>query len=1512
MPIVTPDARKKLISLFSFLKAVEQRRTTLVRTLDERPWKLRFGEFPTHEAVKVIRPLGTQDFSLEIHHPTLADSPPPPASLDGWLSSGWEDPSREATFTASRKFFNAAGETCDQAFNSDPDRVQDSKDWQKRRESWAELERPAREVMRIWEQFFALRSQIEREGEALELVVGDGLFVWGGIRHPLLLRRVELEFTPSTRTFRVKDSDASTELYAPVFADEPGLPVRQWQQEVLEGDLHPLDGTGVSDWLKALTGAFEHGVFMEGEPPSASVQPNIGRAPVLFLRKRESGRLNFIDTILNDLNTCVSVPDSLLRIVGCASIQEDLPPESQSGYANEDADILLTKLANPAQLNILRRLSGRNGVLVQGPPGTGKTHTIANLIGHLLAEGKTVLVTSHTTKALRVLREQVVAALRPLCVSVLDSDLAGKRELDDAVKSLAGRLDDDAKDLDIRADEQASKRQKLLKAIQGTRRQLETAINGEYHSIVLNGRDFSPVEAAKWVAEGENLHDWIPGGLPGTDAPAPLSREELLDLYASNSRLTPSDERDLATPLPPVAEVMSPQTFHAHVRTLAELENTSLDLREDFWQGTQTDPAMEHELERAGRVIAQISLSEDERWRLAVLQAGMEPGSGSANVWQLICENIEEVVRRADAFSATQFRYAPTFVQSTGAASYRPALEEIVAHLCAGKSLGWITLNLHPAWKRCIESCRVAQGQEPTALEHFQALLEYLELNAARNQLIARWQGNLMSHGLPPLPEVSPEAFAKQFVAAMQSSLAWHADQWEPLERALKKQGLDWDRLANEAPQIQSTLHRVERLRHVLLNVLPETLEAERNRRRKALTLGVLRQHATLLNQLLSSSVIRLLREAFIARDVDAYAGIHARLIELHTLQPIHRRRCEYLEKVRRTAPDWANQIERRQSVHGADQPPGDLENAWLWQQLRQELDRRAAFSVPSLQKELEDLGKALTETTEALVEHRAWSALIRRVSDNDSARQALNTWSKATKKLGAGTGMQARTLMREAARQMGKARTAVPVWIMPFSRLSANFDPVRDRFDVLIVDEASQEDVVGLATFYMADKVIVVGDDEQVTPLDVGGAMQPIQDLIQQWLGELPDQIFDLKTSIYDRAQIAFRSTIRLTEHYRCVPEIIQFSNGLSYNWTIRPLRESASTPIKPALVAHRVEGNRQGKKNFEEADTIAALIAAAIEQPEYAGKTFGVISLVGDEQAKEIETRLRTRLNAIDYEKRRILCGNPAHFQGDERDVIFLSMVDSRTEGEGPLGKRGDGADGLWKKRYNVAVSRAKDQLWVVYSLDHATQLKPEDLRRDLIEHALNPDVLMRKLDAAEERTESPFEAEVYKILATRNFRVRTQWAVGAYRIDMVVEGFDGKRLAIECDGDRWHYDKVAEDLERQALLERLGWRFARIRGSAFYRNRTEAMTPVFNRLHELGIEPIVVTDLPEEAQATTALLETVKRRAEELHTDWFPSKQTTVNPVPVTIAPAVVSAELPTNQDSPPVLGDDLFGP
>jgi very-short-patch-repair endonuclease len=69
-----------------------------------------------------------------------------------------------------------------------------------------------------------------------------------------------------------------------------------------------------------------------------------------------------------------------------------------------------------------------------------------------------------------------------------------------------------------------------------------------------------------------------------------------------------------------------------------------------------------------------------------------------------------------------------------------------------------------------------------------------------------------------------------------------------------------------------------------------------------------------------------------------------------------------------------------------------------------------------------------------------------------------------------------------------------------------------------------------------------------------------------------------------------------------------------------------------------------------------------------------------------------------------------------------------------------------------------------------------------------------------------------------------------VGSYRIDIVVDHGEGKRMAVECDGDRWHrIEDLQRDIARQEVLERVGWRFIRIRGSAFYRNPNTAMSPV-----------------------------------------------------------------------------------
>ncbi|OLB20994.1 MAG: hypothetical protein AUH16_03535 [Acidobacteria bacterium 13_2_20CM_57_7] len=171
----------------------------------------------------------------------------------------------------------------------------------------------------------------------------------------------------------------------------------------------------------------------------------------------------------------------------------------------------------------------------------------------------------------------------------------------------------------------------------------------------------------------------------------------------------------------------------------------------------------------------------------------------------------------------------------------------------------------------------------------------------------------------------------------------------------------------------------------------------------------------------------------------------------------------------------------------------------------------------------------------------------------------------------------------------------------------------------------------------------------------------------------------------------------------------------------------------------------------------------------------------------------------------------------------------------------------------------------------------MKPDDLRRQLIEHAQDPSRLMHALEEKEKRTQSPFEREVMKCLVAAGYRVAPHWRVGAFRIDLVVEG-DGRRLAIECDGDRYYpLEKLPQDMDRQAVLERMGGIFARVRGTEFFRNPERAMKPVYDKLQHLEISPNSASpSTSKKAQPLADLIDRVITRAEELRRAWAGPEQ------------------------------------
>ncbi|MCF8163439.1 MAG: AAA family ATPase [Polynucleobacter sp.] len=1473
-------ARNRLSQLYQFFKAVEERRTPRICDFNEYRWKLELNSLPKHPKLILVKPSPDNGEWLTIYKPKLTDCPAYPQSLNDWLDKGWDDPIFEITPKVKSRVIQRGNEFVEIEFDASVERINDYAEWSIKRNLWRSVELPARQVVKVWERFFSLHNDLTRDGESWELMVGDGLVSYkhGGqnLFHPLVLRKVELVFNPNALEFKIIDTDARPELYSQLFANDEfsGLPVKKWQESLEYENLHPLDDEKFNYFLSGLTGLIKDSEFINEIPNVDSSHFIVGRNPVLFLRARPTGRVEYIDLILNDIPSAEAFPTSLLGIVGLFNPEKvSEPDESSAVYANEQLDVLLTKPANAEQVEILRKLSKRDGVLVQGPPGTGKTHTIANLIGNFLSEGKSVLVTSHTTKALRVLRGQVAKPLQSLCVSLLDSDAQSRLERELAIRELATKLSDNPTQYCADSLLLKTKREKILQSLMLARANLLKIVGSEYKPLVISGKEVDPAQAAREVASGYGVLDWIPGAIDDA-APVPINDIECRQLYAISRRITSLEDTELNEKLPELDSLPSEETFKEWVALCSELQQSDLSFRRDLWTiPSGALSSLEDLYKTVNEQVGYISKFEGEEWKLAVIQAGIELNV-NAEVWKLLCENIGEVRKLAQEAARAIFEYGPRLSTHSTAYEQLQVLIKIEQHFKNSNGISWIKATVS-GWVRFIESWQV-KNKSPNTADDFYSLKKLAELTVAREELVEKWQRLMAPLGGESLENlaVPPEDFSYQFVDSILGLLAWYTKNWQPVEKQLIDQGLNWSDLLSESPPSNSTHHVAERLVYAVQNILPNVLNAETKRRIFAQLELKLSEVIELLNLIqknrkISSALIESLITAIQSRSYLAYTISWQRLAQLNSLKPDFILRNQLLDRLKPFAPKWTSMLLDRLEHDVPALDTLEIAPAWRWLQLNQELVRRSELSLEDVQNQVRQLTDLLQNITVELVEKLAWAGLLEKVTNEQ--RQALLGWSAIVKRIGAGSGKLVPALQRQAQIEMEKARGAVPVWIMPFSQVTRSFHPIRDKFDVIIIDEASQEDVLGLVPFYMAEKVIVVGDDEQVTPLDVGGQQGPIQHLINQWLTDMPSpNLFDLKTSVYDRAQIAFGSVIRLKEHFRCVPEIIQFSNSLCYNYTIKPLRESSSTVLKPALVAHRVDGSSEDKINKIEANEIANLISACIELPEYAQKTFGVITMVGEKQADLINEMLRARLDPVDYEQRRILCGNPAQFQGDERDVIFLSLVDSKEDGEGPLSLRQDGADGLWKKRFNVASSRAKDQLWVVHSLDSQTQLKPNDVRRRLIEHAIDPSNLMNTLEAGLTKTESPFEAEVFKILSSKGFKVTPQWQVGAYRIDLVVVG-GGKRLAVECDGERWHYDKAEEDLSRQALLERLGWTFVRIRGSVFYKDRSPgrdaAITPVLAKLNELGIFPDNNNDNLSPIQYNYTLIDAVKLKASEL---------------------------------------------
>lgn len=752
--------RSRVRQIFRYLESLNQLRNAPKRLIQEQPWVLWFGDIPQHDSAKkgvigdVQQPepesagellAAPEDLVLKVRRSKITPSPTPPEAIGPWLVEGWEQLDGTVEVASSKNEVSPQGETLIVRFDDDPERPRALDRWTQVRSEWAHNERPAREALKLFEKLYELHGQIEREAERVELVLGDGILNWrrpeGGINHPILLKRLQLEFDPEIPEFTLTETGHPTELYSALFrtmAEVDGRVLGRCRNELEKGSYHPLGGEDTSGFLRRLVAQLHaNGQFVgferiQGEQGS----PRIGRSPVIFMRNRTLGFANALDSLLEDIQKRVDFPYSLTNIVGIEASPPETAPDPSAqwvGSGNENVEILLSKPANMEQLHIAERLNQYGCVVVQGPPGTGKTHTIGNLLGHLLAEGKSVLVTSHTTKALRVLREKVEEPLQPLCVSVLKSDLDSRKQLESSVSKIVERLgsasverlEDDAKSL-------RNQRTKILDQLAKARKELLAARSSEYDEIVIAGKAYPPSEAARFVAREAAQNSWIPTPV-SLGQPLTLDFDELTELYRSNVSVPPTDQAELEGELPELDTLLRPEEFRALIEEQSNLEKLDRRLCERFWAETpssqnvvcphcgtknrilkkeskkkiscgQCKKMLPEQIPDGGSIpeanrIEEISetltravevFSQDEPWRLAAIWAGQAGGSHRAP-WDSFLSEIATVCQKVADAQEILFRVGPVAPDEFHSENGLSVVNEILAHLANGGSLGWWT-----------------------------------------------------------------------------------------------------------------------------------------------------------------------------------------------------------------------------------------------------------------------------------------------------------------------------------------------------------------------------------------------------------------------------------------------------------------------------------------------------------------------------------------------------------------------------------------------------------------------------------------------------------------------------------------------------------------------------------------------------------------------------------------------------------------------------------------------------
>jgi superfamily I DNA and/or RNA helicase/very-short-patch-repair endonuclease len=1415
--------RERVIRLFQYLKETKNLQEKIIRTVDEYETVWWQSDLIGMDGVDIYDIYSNDEVWMSVERPHLQEAPPPPAKLVGWISD-WKHPDKKPKPIASKG---------KKEFQKDTERVELLEDWLNNEwKPWAGEVSSKYKVKQVYDELFSLYNRLQVEGDSIEIVWGHGLLSWeiGDVRisRHLIATPMELHFYPEKGEFRLTSTSKGSYMETDMLTSTSFTHINQIHDLVAEqgGLFTPRQEDEVSPILQRVV----HVISPDGRYSSqldnvktATDRPFVSYSPAVFIRRK--GALTWdqeLSDVIDRLHEGYPISRVLSRLVW---LEEDdiftFEREQEEDHFLSQ-HLLFPLPANQQQKEIVEKLNHQDGVVVQGPPGTGKSHTIANLICHLLAQGKRVLVTSEKERVLDVLRGKIPEEIRSLCVSFLGGDAKSVKELENSIRSISEQLSTkQLSELEQNINEYNKELLDVRNSINNIEEQMSRIAMMDSETKEIDGEKWTPLSGAKWLHQNQ-AHNWLPDSIE-PDVPLPMSAKEVEDLVEGLSHFQPEDRVSLTSVRPDLTQLPNPSTFAGLMQELQIVEQ-NVEQNRVFFQEWDISGSVSHLLPPAIRVVEEAILELQEvyrdAWQTAILQQTKEDHD-----WIELIEEFRERLSWISAYDKALLEFDVELPNAKSISDIKQDVAYVLERMKQMKRTGRVFRQITGRqYSYLFKDCTI-NGKLAKEREDFEIIQDYIERNDLRNRVVLKWN-RLMEEINGPIVEANTPRLVHLLTDCLEQIeylLAWPSRVEQQLSPIVMKLGV---------PQVDYVqIEWYEDFLHAL-QALGDYFQWEKlNKNYKQIQHVLVTGRDSEYAHPYWNDLLVALQEA----DIERWEQLYTELERLESLQTVYSRFQEKYEQLRTFAPKLVAKMEQEEKY-----PFAHFAEAWKWSQLKNWLSQFAPTNdLELLEKDLHKNQDREAFIIRQLVADATWKERLEKTTEKE--KRSLISWLQLIKRIGTSSDKQLDLYRKEANEELNVCRGAIPVWIMPIQRVIENIKLDDDRFDVVIVDESSQSNLYALSALLRGKKAVIVGDDGQIIPDTVEFDNQLNMDLIKRYLYDVPQSgHLDISTSLYDTANRIIHNKVILKEHFRSVPEIIQYSNQLSYDNEMIPLRlPNLHENFKPPIVTVpvKVDNPKDHAKGLNEPEAIAIVeeVLRCCKDERYANKTFGVISLAGHDQAKLVEDRLRMELGELEMMRRRIICGDPYRFQGDERDVIFLSL--GVLPGSRPKALTSE-AD---RRQFTVATSRARDRIFLFHSIE-LTELSPDDIRFSLLKYCQNV-ALGQHMESVETNKlfASQLEQDVYDFIVDQGYTASVKVQIGIGKsLDIVIEG-GHTRLAIECDGDKvLTMEQWKLEFERQTLLERVGWHFHRIRGSYFYQDPAQAMQAVWEKCKQLQIFP------------------------------------------------------------------------